>query len=376
MFILNQRTFNFIVLTTLFLLFSIGIWQRDFAIVKSTYVFKWGFLLFALAYSIIAFRTQKVSFNIEAFFMLCFIVVVTLSTLKSDYLNSEGFFNVIIILILFLLSFVYKFDSYLVFRSAGIVALFLVLSSSFFIFEPSYWGGSRFKGLFDNTNSLGSVAVISSVFSAYLLDKHRNYLSASVLVISMVVILLTQSRGAMLGLASAIFIIILTRFSIRTSMVFIFCCGLIYFGFEYLVKFLINFESRNIELSLDKARYDMMVNYLSIFQQNPLLGTGLSTNEYGLGRFKSELAYFDILIYSGLIGLMFFLLALIVRCFRFFYGFRRFSLYEKYSFAVFFAILVMSIGDGYVSNVGNPLSIYFWLFLGFASKVDYEKYHR
>ncbi|MFA0518961.1 O-antigen ligase family protein [Vibrio sp. 10N.222.55.E8] len=373
---MNQRTFDYIILITLFILFSIGIWQRDFSIVKATYSIKWGFLIFALAYNIIVLRSAKGYFTIELILMFCFIVVVTISTWKSDYLNTEGFFNIIILLIIFLLSFIYKFESYLVFKSLGIVALLLVLSSSLFIFEQSYWGGARFKGLFDNTNSLGSIAVFSSVFCSYLLDKHRNYISASVLAISLITILFTQSRGAMLGLVSAFFIISLTRFSMKNSLVFIFFSSFVYFGFEFLAKMLINFESRDVELSLDIARHEMLINYLDIFQSQPLLGTGLSTDDYGFGRFKSELAYFDILGYSGLIGLIFFLLALIVRCIRFSYGINSLSLYEKYSFAGFFAILVMSIGDGYVSNIGNPLSIFFWLFLGAALKVDYEKYRR
>lgn len=372
---MNQRFLDYIILITLFTLFSIGIWQRDFSIVKATYEIKWVFLIFALAYNVFS-RSAKGSFTIESMLMFCFIVVVTISTCKSDYLNTEGFFNVIILLTVYLLSFICKFESYLVFKSLGVVALLLVLSSSLFIFEPPYWGGTRFKGLFDNTNSLGSIAVFSSVFCAYLLDRHRNYVSASVLAISLIIIMFTQSRGAMLGLISAFFIIILTRFSMKNSLVFIFFSGLTYFGFESLAKILINFEARNVELSLDMARYEMFINYLDIFQSQPLLGTGLSTSEYGLGRFKSELAYFDILGYSGLIGLIFFLLALTVRCVKFYYSVNGLYLYEKYSFACFFAILVMSIGDGYVSNIGNPLSIFFWLFLGVALKVDYEKYRR
>lgn len=342
-------------------------------------VLKWPVLILApalLVFKYQAFNTRQSSVFL---FTALYLLVASISTVISPALNVGGIAIVIGYYLIFLTAFfciTNESKVKLICNSLGKVSNITVWLSIFLIVLPSSWYGARFSGLHSNPNGMGSCAVIALIYAVTMYFKNGKNIYLLSIIVSFLAIWLTQSRGAFLGTIVFLITYLILDKDFKNLLLFFIVGTLAYFSMD-IVNSLGFFEARNIEVRVDDVRMQFILKYLGMIQEKPLFGFGLSEGTFSeQGRFSSELAYLDILTSVGLIGFIFLILALINRIYQIgilIYTNRTVCTYEKCGLFMFVSILIMSIGDGYLSNLGNPLSIFIWLYLGAAMPV--EKYN-
>jgi len=252
-------------------------------------------------------------------------------------------------------------------KTIGILSISVCLISFFLLFSSMGWLGTRFKGIYGNPNGLGSVAVISLIYSTILfrgIGKFSSGIFLFISICSLTCFFFAQSRGAFLAITISILIYLFTERKIK---LFFFISILITLTiiiqpmldlgmFEY-------YQAREYSITVDNARIDIFYKHYALFIEKPFFGQGLSGNEQG-GRFPAELAYTDILSFSGIFGGGAFIFVLGYLSLIGLLNFKRKNKYFKVNYMIFMSIIFMSAGDGYISNIGNPLPIFAWLFMG------------
>jgi O-antigen ligase len=369
-----KKELFFLLLLLLFLFFSMGLWEKTLLIAVIANKIKWAyFLILVPVFFVLRNLTIKLSISITSMLIYCFIIVITISTLSSPYLNSIGLQYFIGYLVLFILSFFLptsnsrpEVDEMLC-KAIGYVALFVCLLSILLLFSSMGWGGSRFKGIYGNANGLGSIAVIAAIFSTTISrkkSKTSKILFIGLLFISAVCFFFTQSRAALAAISICLFVYFISEKSIK-----LFVASLVSIIILYAAISMINigdgghYQERELKMQFDDARVHIFNRHLELFLEKPFLGQGLSSNEFG-GRFPAELAYTDILSFAGIIGGGALILAFLITCLRGYRQLKTATQYAKANYYIFLSILLMSIGDGYISNIGNPLPIFAWLYMG------------
>lgn len=358
-------------LLILFLVFSMGLWNQDWTVFKLATVLKWPllFLISILGISLNNFKFFKLK-SLPSLFMSVFLIATTISTFSSPYLNGEGIKFLFGYYFVFLLAFVlpiHRGEARILVNAIGYVSIFIIMVSVFYVFSPDGWGGSRFRGVYANTNGLGSIGVIALIYSFMWNMYTKSNISKLFILLSSVSILATQSRGALLGLVAFIFLFCLLHRKIKIILLFSLVLSSVVLSYSAFIDLVNpNYQSRSYELKLDSARSKMLATHIDKFMEKPLFGQGMSVDENGGGRLPSELAYTDILSFSGIIGFLGITLAI---AFKLFESFRvaltsKLEFYDECAFYIFFCVIIMSLGDGYISNLGNPISLFYWMYLG------------
>ena len=109
------------------------------------------------------------------------------------------------------------------------------------------------------------------------------------------------------------------------------------------------------ELTEDTGRNLIIDDYLNKFSETYfLLGTGVSINA---GRFKSELAYLDVILMSGIGAIGFFIY--LIR--SLYFSVRHSRAIVGWPEILFLYISIVSLVEGYVSNIASILSILFYM---------------
>lgn len=240
-----------------------------------------------------------------------------------------------------------------------------VLFSIFLLFDTNSFtvGKGQFLGYMNNPNAYAGVTGLLLVLllskSIPKISWHRFlYLMASFFLF--VFSILSGSRGVMLSLGVVFF---LSNFNALTKLLVAAVVFLAIFLF-YVTNIIDNYIGIDIltrDLLENTGRSEMAVLYFNqIFDASILVGTGLS--EQG-GRFKTELSYFDVWLFSGIgaIGFLVFVM------YGLYCSYKIQDRYGMYLFPVMVYIAVLSIFEGYISNVVSNVTFVFYIIHGVSS---------
>jgi len=357
---------------SMFFIFSMGLWSEAFiSLVNKANLLKWTLFISLMPIFFIHKKFRiSCAFNYASLGMFGFIFVTAISTITSSYLDNEGFQNLLGYLTIWILAFLLPVYSstdkmhVLLFNSIGIVSTVTVLLGLLLITSFDGWGGARFRGVFHNTNMLGSTGVIASIYTLTMYSKLKNKLFLALLICSLISIFLTQSRGALVAALVFLTIQIFQNMNVK-KVVSILFIGLFLLSLTHLIKSNSDdssFQPREFKTSLDPARVAILNRHTELFIEKPFLGQGLSGDING-GRFAAELAYTDILSFSGLIGGSTFIFVLFLSTLLGCKIRSTQSVEANGNYFIFISVLLLSIGDGYISNLGNPLPLFAWFYI-------------
>ena len=354
-----------IYLSLIFFVFSAALWRDDMVISQMMNGIKWILLIGLIPLSIIFNNNHRIILSSVSVLLYFFIVTIALSTLLSPYLNRSGIIYLFGYISLFLIAFIFQLGdrnivNKLLYSSLKTAVTLCLLISITQFYNINGWENGRFRGIFDNTNYLGWTSALTLIYYFHLSFKSVKVIPLIILIISIFTLWIVQSRSAYVGVV--IGLLLVTSFNyhkIKLSHLLVLLLSAIYFVF-FSVSGGENIQRRDFIFALDKSRSDILVTHMKLFLDNPIIGVGLSESEFG-GRFPAELAYTDILSFSGVIGFSLFISALII-CSSNVINAK--GMMERNNAIIFIMILVMSIGDGYISNIGNPLPIFAWIYMG------------
>ena len=364
---INVNSFKGMYLILVFISVSVALWRTELFFVNYFNAIKWILFLGIIPIALLETKKINIKINVILLSLLSFITITCFSTLRSSHLNLEGVFFLVGYLILFLVGFIIVISDEL--ESLLHDALKITVFVCFFISVTQYfnvegWENGRFRGIFYNTNYLGWVTVFVILHALQSLFKSPKLIHALILLLSILIIFSVQSRAAYLGGVIGIFCICSLNYKkVKLSHAIAFVVVLLlvmlnnFSGNENIIQ-------RELIYGLDQSRTNILNIHLDKLSGSPLFGVGLSESEFG-GRYASELAYSDILSFSGILGFISLLTALIITSL---YIFQSTNDYQKMNATIFIVILAMSVGDGYISNIGNPLPIFAWIYMGIISR--------
>ncbi|WP_324689965.1 hypothetical protein U0O11_10910 [Cobetia sp. D5] len=365
---LNFRKLSIFLFTVMFLSFSLALWNEGMLLKRLGELLKWPSLLSISLVSLFLYRNNNLKkINVLSLLVLTFIISIGLSTALSPYLNWGGVGNYILYVYLFIICFVIpvgingKDLNYIIAVSIGFVSsITVVISAASFMSTSSWWDG-RYSGIFHNPNGMGSMALVALLSAISFRKDMPRILFWGLIFTSVSIVFLSQSRAVLLGLIVCIIMLSYKYLDFRKTIGSIFFVSLTLLLYIIYFKSSENFKSRDVVIGLDDARANMLDTHISLFLDSPYIGQGLSENING-GRLVSELAYADILSFSGIIGFTLFILSLLYVSWQ---GFKVFKMYDDYhvgNYLIFLSVLVMSIGEGYISSIGNSLPLFCWFY--------------
>ena len=194
------------------------------------------------------------------------------------------------------------------------------------------------------------------VFLFLRVKKNNNIFRYLIIISFGVFLLLAASRGAILSVFLAIIIYFLRYINIRNAFFIAFFVLLFLLIGSGLVLGYIDFSLiTDREITEDTGRNLIIDDYLNKFSETYfLLGTGVSINA---GRFKSELAYLDVILMSGIGAIGFFIY--LIR--SLYFSVRHSRAIFGWPEILFLYISIVSLVEGYVSNIASILSILFYM---------------
>lgn len=328
----------------------------------STFVFKYISILFLFISTLFISKKEKSDFysllGLFLFlFFLCFYTII----------NLTGFQDLIILLGYVLLYIVYFFISkskssiqnHLKAALFYLGVLFVFLNIPL-IFDPAAYSNikAQFRGFFGNANAFTGLAGLFFILFFYLFNlpsvKYKKYLYLFFMVFLAFFLLLGFSRGTLLSTAIACFYLLFVMGSKRVLLIsfLVLIVAFLFFVFKVNIVEI----GVNRDLFEKTGRQLIFNNYFSeLSERYFFVGTGVSIES---GRIKSELAYLDVFLMTGFLGiagLMFFILRTLYM-----------SIYivNKDSFwivSVFIYIVFSSIFEGYIANILSLNSVLFYI---------------
>ena len=240
---------------------------------------------------------------------------------------------------------------------AGVLFVFLNVP---FIFDPAAYSvlKQQFKGVFDNANAFTGLSGLFFIIFLYLFSIASNGLLrisyAFFMVFLAFFLFLGFSRGALLstGIACAYLLFML---GLRKSMFLfflLFFSAALYFWLEISI-FEAAFSRGFFEAT---GRESIFNSYISeLYERYYFFGTGVSIES---GRIKSELAYLDVFLMTGFLGMA----GLLFFIFRTFYmSCFVASVDSCWLVAIYIYIITSSLFEGYIANIFSLNSILFYI---------------
>lgn len=232
------------------------------------------------------------------------------------------------------------------------------------IFNPDAYSliKSQFTGFLGNANAFSGICglcliyLASKLLGASGLKKRLYFLSLIILYATYVV--LAGSRTAILALVFAMFFLGIKSITRVYMLVGIACLVCVYFYFGGLIGLNIGgFSSR--DLFEETGRGGIFDNYVKEISEWGFIGTGLGEHS---GRIKSEISYLDLILFSGVgvLGFFIFLLRTYYFSFVMLYKYRS----GGWFIPIFAYITFSSIFEGYAANVVSLPSIFLYISAG------------
>ena len=347
-----------IVVFILFLVFalSFSIWP----ILSGAFtVLKWAMLAFFVIISFFFGKNSSLQKNYSVLFYFGFVCTILISSIFKSGLNSSIFEYAFPFIFALVFYFVPKISLHKS-NSKFILDEFLIFSKIVFltfiplIFFGKFYVMGRFCGWFQNTNIVAGLSTLSVILIFYniFIERKRNYKEFIFLLLFLLILLLTQSRGALVSSIVGCVLIFLSNLKSLKSfvesiiMLFILALGLILVIYNSNFSEIITF--RELELGV---RGEMIERQLNAFSSSPIIGVGVVEDENDpTSRLHSETSYTDILSMGGILGVLFLIIAFILRI----------KTLDKKSLFAFLTILVMSFSEGYITGIGGIVSLIFY----------------
>lgn len=256
--------------------------------------------------------------------------------------------------------------------------IIIVLSVICYFFRiPLAFGRAGFKGVASHAMDLAPIASIVLLYTVDKIlrieDKKEKCLFVMLLLLSVFILFVSASRGALVGfvVASLAYIFFRER-NVGRCIKYILMLSVLGGGLVALNPggMMLNFEAKMERVENDGdisgGRMNSLMPRFLEFEESPVFGIGFSTMKYTRissdGYFEPGSGWVFILSSTGLLG---FLFAFFLNITAIFNVWRNPNLVLYSSIAIFF--MVHSCIEGYILTVGNPLCVLLWLNIGFLA---------
>lgn len=328
----------------------------------STFIFKYVSILFVLASVFLIGKKGRIDFysmlGLSVFlFLLCFYTIINLIDLQ-DLVVLLGY--ILLYILYFFLSKSKSNIQYYLKKTLLFLGVLFVFLNVPFIFDSTAYSNikAQFTGFFGNANAFtGLAGLFFILFFHFFTISNNNFkkiICLLFLFVLAVFLFLGFSRGALLSTAVACFYLLFKMGGKRVLLIsFAFCFFVFLF---YIFKFDFFEAGANRDLFEETGRRLIFDSYFhELSERYFFIGTGVSKEA---GRIKSELAYLDVFLMTGSLGIVGFMIFI----FRTLY--MSISLVSKDSFwlvSVFIYIVFLSIFEGYIASVLSLNSILFYI---------------
>lgn len=328
----------------------------------SIFIFKYVSIVLVLASVLFIGKKGKADFysmlGLSAFLLfLCFYTIINLIDLQ-DLIVLSGY-----ILLYFLYFFLSKSKSniqYYLKETLFFLGVLFVFLNVPFIFDSTAYSNvkAQFTGFFGNANAFTGLAGLFFILFFYFINVSNNnfkkLICLSFLIVLAFFLFLGFSRGALLSTAVACSYLLFKMGGKRvllisfSSLVFVFLFYIFKFDFSEAGANRDFFEETGRRLIFDSYFHELSERYFFI-------GTGVSKEA---GRIKSELAYLDIFLMTGLLGMVGFIVLIFRTLYMSVFLVSKDSLWLV---SVYIYIVFSSVFEGYVANVLSLNSILFYI---------------
>ncbi len=252
------------------------------------------------------------------------------------------------------------------------VSMGIVLASLLLLANSESFANGRFRGITCNANTLATFAAAGFVgILAYVFQAKGKWKLAllSLAGVSLLSLVLTQSRTALAAAACAVMILLLRTGRWLTLLALVATVALIVLGsamLDLMEAGSTNFSARDYSSDTRTLLWQLQIDS---WMSAPLSGHGLELrDESGTGRVHAEGSYFDLLSSVGLLGFLPFFWSIALGCYSLFRASRLPHTPKSHSSLVTLTlvtlILINSVGEAYLAGVGNALVIYTWVICG------------
>lgn len=342
--------------------FSFALALSNNQIISEVFVsLRWVVLIFFLFFGLYLkkWKLDRKNINLSVFVYFFYLCILSVSTFSFSGLNFNSiiwlspFYLALLIPVLVILSKEDLVDHYIKFS-----LLFLVTIIPFLLLSSSYPGG-RFAGWMQNTNMLAGYTCIafSFIFLKYIFGERKRIYIFSLLIL-FIIILLTQSRGALFSVLITIFIGLMLNIKYKKNIIIMFFLSLL--GFVFYTNLTIKeagsddvqglLTVRKVEVG---SREEKIERQLDSFWYSPIYGVGAVADEKNdKSRYQAESSYTEILSMVGVIGFSIFLLLIILNFLR-----------KDNKKLYLVPILIISLSEGYLTGIGSIISMLAYIFL-------------
>lgn len=247
----------------------------------------------------------------------------------------------------------------------------------------------RFYGIFDNPNTIGSLAGILFPLALWNLFENKKIFDVILVSIMGISLILSMSRTGLLAVffGSSYFL----YYRLKKYKFIVIIAGLI---ITILLLFLFSGTTETY-LRLDKpsldeksaGRLELIKDAIDIIKIRPFLGYGFGTGEYiylyagkakpehisqsGETSFSSHNAYTDLALTVGIIGMLLFFTPLFILLFKSHVNKRKKNMLHYAFIGVLFSSLIAVFFEGWVFSVGAPETFHFWISVMLLLKLNY-----
>lgn len=344
--------------------------QQAFSTLK--YIFLFLFALVFMAFSR-GYKVDEMAFSAYAFFIFSTILFTAIN--QPDIKSFFTCLGYVILLAIWISSqnrlgveWCIRF-----FREKFLVLIWAhVLVSIIYLFDSGSFTSNKgqYIGYLHNPNAFAGITGVLLVLLSSSLKNcsrssffHRVFLSF----VLGVLLILAGSRAVLLCTFLA-FLVTNVNFILKLfSVVFGLMLGLFLYSGSFFDK-LFGKPTLNRDLMESTGRVEILSNYLSALIERSLIwGAGLS--EAG-GRIKAELAYADVILFSGIGSIGFFIFLILGLN----YSYKASRLGYEFLFPVCVFVTILSFFEGYLANVMAVPTIIFYLFHGASTFICRSNY--
>lgn len=303
--------------------------------------------------------------------IVLFLLAVTPSILFSDYFSS-AVVKASTVLLMFVAASMFFYSRGIFGIKALYYALlilsYVAVSLNFFAYITGQGRlGRYFRGYFGNRNALGAALVMCIVilFAEFWRTKHIIPLAFTV--ITAVLIVSSESRGAFLGMIIGIVVFLLLAVKNKISFIFIALVST-----TIVIIFWGSISQLDIiqRLLKEGATRDDLWNFaMQVIDENYLVGVGFSSSQFtntmaGNEGMNFHNSYIGMMADVGIIGVLLLIAMFIHQFYRIYLNYKGIDENHRVYFLALVALCAsffgLSFGEAYLIVAGSPFSFTFW----------------
>ncbi len=375
-----------------------AVMEPELPLVDPLGTWKWSTFLGFAAFCLLQHRLRIVLSSKHTWLFGIFVAVASFSSIRGAGDYSETAMRLISFWTLWVIAFLCPIPKDPVARVMiwtkiliGISAVITILSLSAYPLPIAIAGG-RLKGITSNANTLGSFAMITALAGFHLLQSYKNrrmiFAGLFLLIAGAVAIFLTNSRSSTVALLAGVLVMAIVkirRSGMSKGTIVLLVGSVLLMGAYLYVQDLRRDSDVFVDRGWDLAAREMIFrSQINAWLDAPFVGQGLDRGQphflaagggHVTGRPGGESSFFDLLAVAGILGAI-----------PLFWGFawsgsrllretkRLHSHWLSLGVALFVAVAVNSIGEGYLAAVGSILAIYVWMLCGAAAQLAAVRY--